>query len=277
MLSDETGEIKVAAWDSLADLFTYGEYGDGDTVRLRGYVKQGPEGRIEVNVNSPEAMEKTSEKVTVETPQVRIKDLKAGMGNINIRCQVLGVGETRSFQRKDGSGEGSVRTVQVGDESGRTSVSMWGEHAEAAGELNPGDSVLLEHMYTREYRGSLGVNMGSRGHLKKLEEKVEFQIRYTPVAEIGLNSTYTVKGEVSGLDGVREFNRQDGSEGRVGSFYISDDTGRIRVTLWNEKTELLNVLSLGQPVEVVEAYAREGLGGEVELSIDWRGEIRQPG
>lgn len=196
------------------------------------------------------------------------------MGNVNVRCQVLEVGPPRPFQRRDGSGEGLVRTLQVGDESGRTRVSLWGEHAQAAEGLRPGDALLMEHAYTREYQGRVDVNLGARGLLKRLDEPVEFQPRYTSIGELGLNAPYTVKGEVSGLGEVREFTRQDGGAGRVGSFYVSDGTGRVRVTLWGEKTELLKTISLGQVVEVVDGYARQGLGGEVELSVGWRGEVR---
>jgi len=274
LLADETGEIKVAAWDALADLFAYGEYGESDTVRLRGYVKQGPNGRLEVNVNSPEAMEKTADRVTADTPLVKIADLKSQVGNVTIQCQVLDMGELRRFQRRDGSGDGVVRTLRIGDESGSTRVSLWGQHAEAAKDLHAGDSVLLEHAYTREYRGRLEVNVGDRGIVKRIDEKVEFQPRYTPVAEVGLNAIYTVRGEVSGMGDVRDFSRKDGSEGRVGSFHLSDDSGRIRVTLWNEMVEFLDKITLGQVVEVVDCYAREVPGGEVELSIDWRGEVR---
>ena len=274
LLGDETGEIRVAAWDTLADLFAYGEYKEQDTVRLRGHVKPGLGGAPEVNVNATEAMEKTAEEVKVETPQLPIADLKAGMGNVNIRCQVLEVGSPRQFQRRDGSGEGVVRTLQVGDKSGRTRVSLWGEHVQAAEGLQPGDALLLEHAYTREYQGRVDVNLGARGLLKRLDEPVEFQPHYTPIAELGLNSSYTVRGEVSGLGEVREFTRQDGGNGRVGGFYISDGTGRVRVTLWNEKAELLKAISLGQVVEVVDGYARQGSSGEVELSVDWRGEVR---
>ncbi len=43
----------------------------------------------------------------------------------------------------------------------------------------------------------------------------------------------------------------------MGNITIGDDTGKIRITLWDEKTDKMAELRLGDAVEVINGYARE--------------------
>lgn len=82
--------------------------------------------------------------------------------------------------------------------------------------------------------------------------------------------------QVKGIGRAREFSRKDGGKGRVASLELGDETGRIRLALWDEKTEMLkeDALSVGSIVQVMKAYVREGLGNSLELHLGRMGEIR---
>jgi replication factor A1 len=53
---------------------------------------------------------------------------------------------------------------------------------------------------------------------------------------------------------------------------VGDPTGRIRVTLWDEKAELVEELEAGTSVEVVDGYVRER-DGDLELHVGGRGAV----
>ena len=71
---------------------------------------------------------------------------------------------------------------------------------------------------------------------------------------------------------VSTFKRSDGTEGRVASLYVGDETGIIRVVLWDEETEILSALERGDVVRINNAYTRDNLG-RVEIMLGRRGSI----
>jgi replication factor A1 len=85
-------------------------------------------------------------------------------------------------------------------------------------------------------------------------------------------SDVNLKGRVLDTDSVRTFDRDDGSEGRVSNLTLGDPTGRVRVTLWDERADRASELSPGESVEVVDGYTRER-DGSLELHVGSRGRV----
>jgi len=81
-----------------------------------------------------------------------------------------------------------------------------------------------------------------------------------------------ITGRVSSVFGVREFLKKDGSTGKVGNFTIMDDTGEIRVTLWDKKAELLNNLVKNDLIRIENAYSKMGLNS-VEINLGFSSNI----
>jgi replication factor A1 len=73
-------------------------------------------------------------------------------------------------------------------------------------------------------------------------------------------------------DSVRTLDRDDGSEGRVSNLTLGDETGRVRVTMWDEQADRAAELSPGTAVEVVDGYVRER-DGDLELHVGNKGAI----
>src|SRR5512137_712888 len=49
----------------------------------------------------------------------------------------------------------------------------------------------------------------------------------------------TFAGRIISITEIKEFQRSDGSQGRVVNLTLGDETGTIRVTLWDETTDLI--------------------------------------
>jgi len=81
-----------------------------------------------------------------------------------------------------------------------------------------------------------------------------------------------LKGRILDVGTVRTFDRNDGSEGRVSNLAVGDPTGRIRVTLWDEKADLVDELTADQSVEIVDGYVKER-DGSLELHVGSRGAV----
>jgi replication factor A1 len=58
---------------------------------------------------------------------------------------------------------------------------------------------------------------------------------------------------------VKEFNRDDGTNGKVVNLTVGDETGKIRVTLWDNNTDPIKTgrIKVGQTVQI-SGYVRKG-------------------
>jgi replication factor A1 len=87
-------------------------------------------------------------------------------------------------------------------------------------------------------------------------------------------SDVNLRGVVLDTGSVRTFSRDDGSEGRVSNLTLGDETGRVRVTMWDERADRAEELEPGATVEVVDGYVRER-EGSLELHVGSRGAIEE--
>ncbi|PSQ41540.1 replication factor A, partial [Halobacteriales archaeon SW_5_68_122] len=85
-------------------------------------------------------------------------------------------------------------------------------------------------------------------------------------------SDVTLRSVVLDTDEVRTFDRDDGTEGRVSNLTVGDETGRVRVTLWDERADRATELETGQSVEIVNGYVREREGA-LELHVGSQGAL----
>lgn len=87
----------------------------------------------------------------------------------------------------------------------------------------------------------------------------------------------TVPGRVVKKFDVREFDKGD-RKGKVASFVLGDETGEVRVTLWNDQTELHGQFAEGDVVRVKNGYVKENRGQkELHLNTESRLEIKPSG
>ncbi|MBW3012415.1 hypothetical protein KY311_04470 [Candidatus Woesearchaeota archaeon] len=77
-----------------------------------------------------------------------------------------------------------------------------------------------------------------------------------------------VDAKVSNVFPVREF-KTESREGKVGNMLISDETGAIRVVLWNDMTDKLLTLKEGDVVRIKSGYVRENQGRK-EIHLNQR-------
>jgi len=77
-----------------------------------------------------------------------------------------------------------------------------------------------------------------------------------------------VEGEIKSIDEPREF-QKFGKVGRVTNAIIADDSGEIKLTLWNDEIEKVKV---GSKVKVVNGYVNE-FQGEKQLTAGKFGKL----
>jgi replication factor A1 len=208
-----------------------------------------------------------------------VADIDPGMDEVKFLAKVIGVGDLRTFDRDDegddegDDGEGHVINVDVADGTGQVRISFWDRMARsvADGELSVGDVLRIKG---RPQEGYSGVEVSVDQAEVDEDAAVDVEIRDTYRVEdlsLGL-SDVNLRGRVLATDSVRTFDRDDGSEGRVANLTLGDETGRIRVTLWDERADRATELDADTSVEVVDGYVRER-DGDLELHVGSRGAV----
>lgn len=76
-----------------------------------------------------------------------------------------------------------------------------------------------------------------------------------------------VKARVTNVLDPNTFERDDGEEGRVQNVVLADDTGSIRLTLWDDQTEIAEKVSEGDAIKLGGAYTVEDNQGNAELRL----------
>jgi DNA polymerase III alpha subunit len=106
---------------------------------LRGYTKEGRNGKVEVHVGTKAEIETDPEGVDAgEFPDAsrfvsRIGEVDHAVGRVSVQGAVECLGETSVFDRQDSS-EGKVLRFVLADESGKLPIVVWNEKVD---ELEP--------------------------------------------------------------------------------------------------------------------------------------------
>jgi len=201
-----------------------------------------------------------------------IADIEPGMNEVKFLGKVTAIGDVRTFERDGDDGEGRVCNVDVADASGSVRVALWDEMAAAADEQLEVGQVL--RVMGRPKEGYSGLEVSADKVEPDDDAEVDVQVLDTyRVEDLSLGaSDVDLVGQVLDTDSVRTFDRDDGSEGRVANLTLGDETGRIRVTLWDEKADLATTFDAGEVVEVGDGYVRDR-DGDLELHVGNRGTV----
>lgn len=203
-----------------------------------------------------------------------IADIEPGMEEVKFVGKVVSVGDVRTFEREGEDEDGMVLNVEVADETGRVRVALWDEQAAGAAETLERGQVLRIGGRPKEGYNGLEVS-ASRA---EPDDSVDIDVSLDGSATVDSlsmgQSDVNLRGLVLDTDEVRTFSRDDGSEGRVSNLTLGDETGRIRVTLWDERAGRAEELEPGTSVEVVDGYVRER-DGSLELHVGDRGAVEE--
>jgi replication factor A1 len=201
-----------------------------------------------------------------------IADVEPGLEEAKFLGKVTSVGELRTFERDGDDDAGHVLNLEVADESGSIRVALWDDDAVAAEEeLEPGQVLRVKG---RPKDGYNGVEVSADRVEPDADADIDVDVSGDgTVGSLSLGqSDVTLQGVVLDADEVRTFDRDDGTEGRVSNLTVGDETGRVRVTLWDERADRATELETGQSVEIVNGYVREREGA-LELHVGSQGAL----
>lgn len=90
-------------------------------------------------------------------------------------------------------------------------------------------------------------------------------IMITKLSDIKPQKAFNVVGRIKTILPPREFQRKDGSTGKLASVILLDNSSEARLVLWDSNVEIANRANRGDVIMVRNGYGKDGLDGNVEI------------
>jgi replication factor A1 len=260
-IGDPSGQITCACWDSIGEFVAGQNLVTGSRLRLEhGYTKYGRAGEVEFHLGSKSSIQLLTTRLSPHsTPGTRgVAGLRPGAKVDQLRLRVRSIAPSKTEK-------GPVQAL-CEDETGLVMVKFWDDNKPIALAVNPGRTITLQFPWVREWNGLVDLNVG-RGSTISIEE---FALGSPRPVSVGLLRAgpflRVISGRLVERSEVREIETREGRKARVSNIRIEDDTGRIRVSLWDKHSEGVDILRLGDIITLTGVRIRPSPTGEMEAS-----------
>lgn len=95
---------------------------------------------------------------------MKINELKAGTGNVNVSGEIVSKDEARDVITKFGK-KLRVSSATLKDDSGEIVLSLWNDDAD---KFAVGDNVTIENGWVSEFKGNPQISAGKFGKITKI-------------------------------------------------------------------------------------------------------------
>jgi len=241
IIADDTGRIRVVFWTENIKLLD--KFQEGDVVQINDVeIKQGFRDD-EAHLNLQSSLEKL---ILTDYPNLPpyndkitpLNDIKGDM-EVNVIARVIRIPRVRSFD-KNGR-DGKVASLELQDDSGSMQFTLWNKDTSLIDdlELKEGDAIKVLGAQSRVRNGEVSLSHSWIGRIVKGKFDVpEYHEDILKIGDAHEMRNITLVGLVNKVYDTITFERDDGTTGKVKSMELQDDTGAIRLTLWNEDTEI---------------------------------------
>ena len=286
---DTTGEIRVTVWGDDTGL----PINKGDIIKIIGgdvRYDEYTQSQYSMNTNFNTQITINPQNLSIEeldelnslreelrpTPVGEVELMDEDGIEIDIIGRILSLEDPREFQRDTGE-VGVVRSAMFADESGKVRLSFWNEKAQ--GDYGVGEAYRIENARSRLGMYSVDLNIGGGSRIIRLSEE-EASAMFIPKLETLEKALYDYKkisdldedeqdtiiiGRIIELNELRQFDRDNGDVGHVRNIEIADDTGSIRVVLWNDDAK--KAYELGQPLKIQNPRLALDRDNRIEASV----------
>lgn len=286
-LQDETGKISYTLWNKDTDLIEELDLQEGDSIKILG--AQSRKRNDEISLTHPWVGRII--KGDYEVPEAEENVLKIGdaheVKDVTVLGLVTKVQDPITFERSNGK-SGAVKSIEIIDDTGSIRVTLWNDDTNL--EINKGDIVKITggnaefdeyspsgYRLNTNWNTSIVINPESDGNLREVLQEYKKHLEPVKIGTISEmeddGEEVDIVGRVVSISEAREFQREDGTSGLVRSADMADETGAVKISLWDEKAH--TNLKLGEALRIENARTKLGLYS-VDLSVGKTARVMNP-
>ncbi|UCE13317.1 MAG: DUF2240 family protein [Candidatus Heimdallarchaeota archaeon] len=246
---------RMVFWDSRAEVpFNFTR---GDEILLQGAnVRLDRDGKPELHATRatyitkighqtlPDLDEvKVTEPEDQEIVEKKLAEIESTDGLVSVIARKGPQSEPISFTRNDGT-TGQVKRATIFDETSETTLVLWDEAIDLFNNLKDGPFQITKlRVKMSRYKTIETHSMTGTEFIPLESSEIPEDPPIQNISEINPQQGLTcVQGVIQRINEEREFNRSDGTTGRVISMAIQDTTGSIRIVAWDDNVEKVNSL-----------------------------------
>ena len=275
-LVDKSGKITYTLWNKNVELIKELGLEDGDTVKIlqaQARERENRDGEKEISLTHWDGRiikgdYELPEIVQEFTPIGDVSEQK----DVNIKGIVSRLQDIKTFLRKTDNTEGRLRNFDVRDLTGEIRVTVWGDDTKLP--INKGDIIKIiggevrydeytqsQYSMNTNFNTQISINPKnlSEEELDELES-LKADLHPTPIGKVQMidddGIEIDVVGRILSLEDIREFARDNDEIGKVRSAMVADESGKVRLSLWNEKAE--GAYEVGEAYRIENARTRMG-------------------
>ena len=203
---------------------------------------------------------------------LKVKDLADGLNSITLTVRVKTARAPRFFEK--GDKKGNVTNFQVYDETGNANFVLWND-AELAEKIQTNSTIKIINAYAKNNNGNIEIHSSAKGKVEFVENSAipEQEEKIYKLNEITPNlDDVNFFARVERIYPIYEFNKKNGSTGKVASTIINDGESSKKLVLWDNHTALTEKLQPNDLIKVEGAYTRTN-NNELEIHMGWKGRI----
>ncbi len=276
IISDDTGEIRVVLWTENIKFLK--KILEGDVIKINNAeVKQGfREDELHMKLDS--TIQKLKEEDFQTFPKyddkiTNIADVKGDM-QVNVVARIVRIPKIRTFN-KNGK-EGKVLSLEIQDKTGKIQYTLWNRDTDIVNDLDlkEGDSVKILGALGRTRNAEVSLTHSWVGRIMKGEfDLPEYTETIQKIGDAHEMRDVTVIGVICKIYDAITFMRDDQTTGQVRSLEMEDDTGSIRITLWNDDANM--DLKKGDIIKIIGGNIEfdEYSGTDYRINTNWNTKI----
>ncbi len=241
LMQDNTGSVWVVLWNDQVKILNDENFKVNTLLRLsNGNVKSGKYRGIEIHL----AMDGKIEIISDDTKKIKkikneivlISDINERNYSVSVKGKIVQIFQEKEFRKKTGE-KGKILTILLLDSTKSIIINFWDDFVEKIRAFKLDDIIMITNLLSRfnEYKNSIELNSTLNTEVKKVKMSLDLFISsFVKINELK-------KGEISSFKGIvnNVFNRKalDSNKKTNHVVTVSDDSGTIRVVLWNEMIE----------------------------------------
>ena len=260
-VGDASGQITGVFWDSLADTVAREALSPGSRVRLlHGYTKFGRAGEVEFHLGSRANIQILGRASSQGFAPNASSSAASKLG-------VSGLLRVRLIKLQKSQSEQGPTWALCSNEAGLMVAKFWDNQAQSVLEFGEGSLLAIENHWVTERNGLVYVNVGAKASVKKESTDLIPDVPLATIKSLQPGpALWSIKGKICERGEVREIETKEGRKTRVSNIELDDDSGKIRVSLWDTHAQRTESLRTGDTVRLVGVKVRENMNGEKEAS-----------
>lgn len=241
-VEDSTGKIRVVMWTDNMKYMNRIE--EGNIIKVNNLeVRKGYTGDLEVQMRNNSSIQVLPEEVDPSLPKYEEKitnlaDITED-GEYNIIVRIKKISTLREIHKEDRDLQ--IITLDVMDKTGALEFTLWNKDTQLIEtlELKEHDTIKIIKARAQNRYDQVSLSNSWNGRIIKGDYDIpDFEEEILKIADADEQEDVTIIGVITKVYDTITFNKNDGSEGKVRSIEVTDDTGSIRATLWNKETEI---------------------------------------